>query len=164
MIKSHLEGKEITGVKDAKYYREYLNSYKDVFEFYTYSLLSESLTALSTLNHSYYVTNNLTEYTIIDSYKSYLTRGRLFELANSFKLYKELPTDLDKSDYNVTSLMKCLLERGSNPLVLKEYLISSFIDSLMERVIYRLSTPGTSIIISPKYDMETITYLNKDIF
>ena len=157
MVKNYLEGKEIKGVKEAKYYEEYLKSYEDILEFYTYSLLSESLNSLSTLNRTYYVTDSSKEYTLVDSYKSYLTRGKLFELANTLQLYIDTPEDSQKYDYNVISLRQCLLDKGKDLETLKDFLISSFIDSLMDRVIYVLSNSGTSIIISPKYDMETVT-------
>lgn len=149
MIRRDLEGKVMSTKEDSLYYKEYLDSHRDIFRYYTVKCLCTPIYLIYSLGIDIPVENK-EFYTLIDSYKNYTARGKLYEIMTKFWNYK-----INSSENK--ELLKTLLEgKGYNIETLIEGVIDKFIDSCMERVIYNLNQEGVSLLISEKYNMDIL--------
>jgi hypothetical protein len=147
MIRRDLEGVIITSKKDAWRYKEYLESHYMIFNYVAWDCLNTPINEIYSLGS---VVEDKQSYTVIESFKNYLARGRMYEILTMFWNF-----NVEGSE-NVEFLKTLLHDKGYNLQILVKDMINKYIDSLMERVYYVLSQDKTSIIISDRYNMDVL--------
>jgi hypothetical protein len=146
MLLTQLEGTVVEGKEGIEIYKSYINSYTCVFQLITWSCLNTPVHKVYSLGSNKSMGS---DFTLLDSYKDYVSRGRLYELTTQFRKYdSRVPAEEFLSDL--------LKDKGYDLILLVDSLVEKFTDAYMEEIKFILNQSNTKAIISKCYNIPVI--------
>lgn len=147
MIKKKLEGTILTGEDQLGIYKEYLDSYKSIFLFKTFSYMSTPVKDL--IKNAAYLNPGQRSLSLIEAYTNYLVLGKLHNISNQYFNIGKRATE------ETTTLLQLLKGKGYDLEKLADNLVKLFSESYIEKIKYHLNK-GSLVEISSDYN--TIMY------
>lgn len=146
MIDTKLEGTLIKTKEGLSTYRDYLDSYLDVFNLKAFEYIC---TPLKDLRGKEVRTSNNNKLTLVDAFVNYLVVGKLHDISRQY--------------YNISNpgkpfpnkLIDVLKENGYKPERLISTLSRLFIESYMSRLLFKINLGDTLVKITKYYATET---------